>query len=124
MEYVHLISKILFIPQTSEQLIQSYLLWLGLFCVVNVTWDILSRHTPKFHLHRMKDKTGMLMGATSFCSSALVLGSLLDANTAAVVGATPVPTIIAGSVGVFLNVTALCPYSEEAAKNISQAPSE
>lgn len=112
MNYLYSTANILFIPQTSEQLVQAYLLWMALFFAVNVVWDIFSRRTPAFHLYRLKEKPSLAMGATSFCSSSLLLGSLLSPQTAIVVGATPVPTLIAGSVGVLLSLTALCPYTE------------
>ncbi|MFY0621934.1 MAG: hypothetical protein JXQ89_09585 [Pelagimonas sp.] len=115
MDYLISIPQIMFIPTTSEHLVHAYLLWMGLFFVVNVTWDILTKKTPKFHLHRLKDKTTLAMGATSFCSSSLLLGSLLSEKTATVVGATPVPTLIAGTVGILLSITALCPYTEQQA---------
>lgn len=104
-------------PKNADELVRCYLLWLFFFMAVNIIWDIVSRHTPRFHLLRIKDKVGVVMSATSCCSSALLLGSVLDKQTAVVVGGTPVPMVIAGSVGVFLSLASLCPYTEETLAN-------
>lgn len=102
----------MFIPQSTEELVHAYLLWLAVFFVVNVVWDMMSSVTPKFHFLKLKSKTEVVLGSTSFCSSALLIGSLLNQQTATVVGGAPVPTVIAGAVGVIMSLSTLCPYSE------------
>lgn len=101
---------IMIMPETSEQLVHCYLFWMLVFFVINILWDIRSPHTPPFHIHRFSEKANLIVGATSFCSSALLLGSVLNKATSIVVGATPVPLLIGAGLGLILSLSSLCPY--------------
>lgn len=97
-------------PQSSEQMLQTYLIWLVVFMVINVIWDILSPNTPPFHVNRLKDKIGVVVGSTSFSSGILIFSSAFDATTKTVVGSSPAALVVAGAVSLLLSASFLCPY--------------
>lgn len=99
-------------PQTAEQLVQAYLLWFVVFLLVNVVWDIFTPHTPKFHIHRLKDKVGVVVGSTSFCSSVLIIGATFNDATRDLVGNTPATLVIAAGAGFLMSIAYLCPYEQ------------
>lgn len=102
-----------FVPQTSEQLLQSYLIWFVVFVLVNVVWDIFTPKTPPFHVSRLKDKLIVAVGSTSFCSGLLIFSSAFNSGTNAVVGSTPATLVIAAAAGILLSISYICPYEAD-----------
>jgi len=90
-----------------------YLFWIGLFVTCNVTWDILSKKTPKFHITMLKHKVDILHHAATFCSSLLVVVSVVDEQVKHVATESVIPLIIAGFAGMFGAIPAICPYKFE-----------
>lgn len=101
-----------FAPQTSEQLLQSYLVWFAVFVLINVVWDIFTPKTPSFHMSRLKDKLSVAIGSTSFCSGLLIFSSAFNPATKVAVGNAPATLAIAAAAGILLSLSYICPYDE------------
>lgn len=87
-----------------------YFVWIAIFLGVNIVWDIQTRRTPKFHLDRLKDKYDVVYNAIAFCSSLLILVSLVSPTVQKLGKDTTVPLILAGFSGLLRALPALCPY--------------
>jgi hypothetical protein len=98
-------------PQTVADVGVYYLLWMALFLIINVTWDVCTTKTEPFHIEKMKEKTSILHSAAFFCSSLLMLLTIIEPNVWALAKETYLPIILAGASGVLTSIPALCPYS-------------
>ena len=93
-----------------------YLIWISIFFCINTIWDIITSKTPKFHIANMKDRMDVLYGASTFCSSLLILMGLVSPTVRQLSKDTIVPLILAGFAGILRGIPALCPYKPEAAE--------
>lgn len=87
-----------------------YFVWIAVFLLTNVVWDIRTKRTPVFHLDRLKDKSDVVYNAVAFCSSLLILVALVSPTVQGLGKDTTVPIILAGFSGLLRALPALCPY--------------
>ena len=113
-EYLSPMFRYLFAPQSATELAIYYLLWISIFLFINITWDIFTPKTETFHISRMKDKISTVHSASFFCSSLLLLLSVVEPPLFALAKDTYVPIILAGASGLLSSSPALCPYEIEA----------
>lgn len=90
-----------------------YFVWISVFLLVNVVWDINSPRTPPFHLHRMTEKYDVVYNAATFCSGLLILVALVSPTVAKLGKDTTVPLILAGIASLLRAVPAICPYKPD-----------
>jgi hypothetical protein len=100
----------IFAPADTPHLTAYYLFWIIVFFLIHVIWDVLTKKTPPFHLTMLREKVSVLHHASTFCSSTLVLTSLVSPAVAKVATDTAVPLILAGLSGILQAIPALCPY--------------
>lgn len=106
-------AKLAFFPSDVNQMTVFYLIWIGLFFSVNTIWDILTDKTPSFHIAMMKDKMDVLYGASTFCSSLLILIGLASPEVGKLSKDTILPLVLAGGAGLLRGLPALCPYKPD-----------
>jgi len=88
-----------------------YLIWIGLFLVINITWDICSRKTPSFDFSKLREgHINLLYAATNFASGLILLISITDAKVASAAQDTKIPIIIAGFSGIIYGISYISPY--------------
>ncbi|RVU14031.1 hypothetical protein [Methylobacterium oryzihabitans] len=102
-----------FFPSDVNQMTVFYLIWIGLFFIINTVWDIVTDKTPAFHIATMKDKMDVLYGASTFCSSLLILIGLVSPEVGKLSKDTILPLVLAGGAGILRGLPALCPYKPE-----------
>ena len=105
-----LLAHLLLLRSTSE-LAVCYLMWAATFLLINVTWDIGSSRTPRFHLLMLPAKVAVLHHAVAFCSCILVLAALVDESIRDLSEETVVPLVIAAIAGIMQALPAMCPYT-------------
>jgi hypothetical protein len=98
------------IPSKPSDLASFYLAWILTFVVVNILWDIKSSKTGTFHILDLKNKGEILHPATAFCSSLILLLSVVNPRLWEISKETYLPVIIAGASGIFNTIPSLCPY--------------
>lgn len=116
------LAKLAFFPSDVNQMTVFYLIWIGLFFIINTIWDIFTDKTPTFHIAMMKDKMDVLYGASTFCSSLLILIGLVSPEVGKLSKDTILPLVLAGGAGLLRGLPALCPYKPEAERKAT-APS-
>lgn len=84
--------------------------WAGLYMAVNLVWDILTPHTPRFHLSDLDGKIGTLWNGATFASSIMVISSAFSPATRDFAGDQVAPLLLAGTAGLFVTLSAICPY--------------
>lgn len=116
MGYVSGVFYYFFAPQTAGDVGIFYFLWITLFLVINIVWDIVSTNTGSFHIVNLRDKLATLHSATFFCSSLLMLMAVWEPNVWLLAKETYVPIILAGASGILSSLPYLCPYDVTALK--------
>lgn len=106
-------AKLAFFPSDVNQMTVFYLIWIGLFFSINTVWDIITDKTPSFHIAMMKDKMDVLYGASTFCSSLLILIGLASPEVGKLSKDTILPLVLAGGAGLLRGLPALCPYKPD-----------
>lgn len=87
-----------------------YLFWSSIFVAIHMVWDWKSPNTPRFHILNLKSKINVLFSATTFCSSVLILLSLINRDLFQILGNVTVPLFLAGASGILLTIPEICPY--------------
>lgn len=100
-------------PASVAELTHFYLLWMLLFLGVHVVWDWLSASTPALSLVRIAGKNSQLYAASTFASSFVLVLGLIDQKTSEVVGASPIPIILAGLSGLLNSFGSLVPQPDK-----------
>ena len=103
-----------FAPHNRGELATFYSVWFLLYCGIHIGWDACSKRTPKLELHHLKDKTGTLFSASTFCSSLLVVFSVWDTQVRNIATDYVVPFLITGGAGLFFAIGEISPYSKKA----------
>ncbi|MEH3118279.1 MAG: hypothetical protein PGN25_12005 [Methylorubrum populi] len=106
--------KVVFLPADVGEMTVYYLIWISIFFFINIFWDIRTSKTPSFHIANMKDKMDVLYGASTFCSSLLILIGLVSPTVKQLAKDTILPLILAGCAGILRGIPSLCPYKPEA----------
>ena len=110
----HAVIKYALFPSDVAEMSVYYLFWIVFFFAINTTWDVITDKTPKFHIANMKDRMDVLYGASTFCSSLLILIGLVSPTVKQLSKDTVVPLVLAGFAGLLRGLPALCPYKPEA----------
>lgn len=84
--------------------------WGGLYVAINLVWDVLTPQTPPFHLSDLDTKVGTLWNGATFASSIMVVSSAFSPETREFAGDHVVPLLLAGTAGLFVTLSAICPY--------------
>ena len=122
MSALWIIAKFTLAPPDTVSLTIFYLFWIVLFLFINISWDIATPNTPSFHIESLKGKINVVHHGVAFCSSLLVVVSLLNPAVREVARDTMVPLLIAGISGMLLTIPALCPYSPRNAERDAVVP--
>ena len=110
----HATIKYTLFPADVGEMSVYYFIWISFFFIVNTAWDIFTPKTPAFHIANMKDRMDVLYGASTFCSSLLILMGLISPTVRQLSKDTIVPLVLAGFAGILRGLPALCPYKPEA----------
>lgn len=100
-------------PSSVRELSVYYLIWISTFLSINITWDVVTPNTPRFHFSNLKGKITTLYAAATFSSSFLLILSLFSEAVVKLVGDTLVPLILAGMTGILCAISELCPYTPQ-----------
>lgn len=101
---------LLFSPSESSGVAEFYAIWITLFLLVNVGWDILTPRTASFHLSHISEKVDTLFSATTFASSFYLLLTIFQQTQTVLSGSAKVPLVISAFSGVLVSIKYLCPY--------------
>lgn len=110
-------------PYDTPHLTAYYLIWITFFVLVNSIWDWRSKRTRPFHFLHLKEKSNLLYDGSSFCSSLLVIMSLISVDVQKLSTSITIPLLIAGGSGLLRSIVALCPYKLEDIKEPAAASS-
>lgn len=102
--------RMLFTPSEASGVAEFYALWITMFLVANVLWDILTPRTEPFHLSHLSEKVDTLFSATTFSSSLYLLLTVFQQQTTTLTGSAKIPLIISAFSGVLVSLKYLCPY--------------
>jgi hypothetical protein len=100
----------MFVPTQDSGVGEFYALWMTLFVLINVAWDVLTPRTDPFHLVHLPEKVDTLFSATTFASSLFLLLTIFQKETLEISGASKVPIVISGISGLLISLRYLCPY--------------
>jgi hypothetical protein len=92
--------------------------WAGLYVFINLGWDILTPKTPRFHLSHLDSKVGTLWNGVTFASSIMVVSSAFSPATRDFAGDQVAPLLLAGTAGLFVTLSAICPYKPRKQREI------
>ncbi len=70
--------KFLYNPNTADELIQFYFVWVIALLLIHVVWDHFSSHTPKRRLSDLQNKVSELYSAATVTSSVLLATIMLN----------------------------------------------
>jgi hypothetical protein len=108
----------MFAPAGPGDLGICYLIWIGIFIILNISWDIGTPKTKPFHIVKLKDKTGILHHGASFCSSLLLIVAIFDPKVWDLAKESYIPIILAGASGILTSIPAICPYKLDHEGNV------
>lgn len=110
------LTNFMFSPNLASGVGEFYALWITLFVVVNVIWDILTPRTEPFHFSHLSEKVDTLFSSTTFASSLYLMLTVFQQETTILTGSSKVPLIISAFSGVLISIRYLCPYDIPARK--------
>lgn len=114
----------LFAPRIKSDLPIYYLIWIGLFVMTNILWDVGTHRTKRFHLIDVSKKLGIVHQGSFFCSSLLLIIAAFNHGVWQMTEESYIPILIAGISGILASIPALCPYKLDAAGNVVQAAAD
>lgn len=115
--------RLLVIPQTTTELAAFYVAWTCAYMAINITWDVVWRRTPDFHVSSLDKKIPTLWHGMTFASCLLLIVSPFDAGVRTLVDAAVAPIILAGFAGLLVSISSICPY-RTSVKTAEATPAE
>jgi hypothetical protein len=107
---VLLIFHIVLAPSDVNELMYFYLVWIVMFLLINIVWDIYSPNTPKFHFSEIGGKVTLLHPASFLCSSILIIVACINPQVWKLAEEIKIPILLTGISGILTSVSACCPY--------------
>ena len=101
-----------FSPSSSNELGIFYFLWMLLFLIINILWDIYSHHTENFNIRNISSKTSIVMHAATFSNSFLILLATIQPDVEKAAGDLKIPLIMAGMIGIMFSLSGLSPHDK------------
>jgi hypothetical protein len=96
-------------PGTRGELAQFYILWVLLYFIVHLVWDIVSSHTAPFEFRHLGNKLGVVFSGTTFATSLALLLGTMDPGLFKLLGSTTLPIVVAAYCGILVSVSQLSP---------------
>jgi hypothetical protein len=109
---------LMFSPTESSGVAEFYAIWITIFLLVNICWDILTPRTDGFHLSHLSEKVDTLFSATTFASSIYLLFTVFQQEQTVLSGSAKIPLIISAISGALVSIKYLCPYEIPARKKL------
>lgn len=109
---------LLFSPTEASGVAEFYAIWITIFLLVNICWDIFTPRTGGFHLSHMSEKVDTLFSATTFASSIYLLLTVFQQQQTVLSGSAKIPLIISAISGALVSIKHLCPYEIPARKKL------
>jgi TRAP-type C4-dicarboxylate transport system permease large subunit len=113
---------LMFSPTEASGVAEFYAIWITMFLLVNICWDIFTPRTGGFHLSHMSEKVDTLFSATTFASSIYLLLTVFQQEQTVLTGSAKIPLIISAISGALVSIKYLCPYEIPARKKLQIDP--
>lgn len=107
------LGALLFSPTDKGTLAGFYCIYILLYVLIHVTWDIRTPRTPPFHVGRLRDKTDILHSSVTLTSSWLLILTIWQPAVEKLANDVMVPIILAGFSGILYGIGKLCPYEDD-----------
>jgi len=98
-------------PASTSDISVFYFIWMGIYFVIHVVWDICTPHTEPFHWSKLKEKQGQIFSASAFASNLLLIFSTI--NPDAVLRDYTIPICISGFSGLIYGIGNICPHTKQ-----------
>lgn len=108
------LSSLWYSPQTTDELTKFYCIICISYMLVHITWDCISKKTPKFALENLQYKLNELYSSSTFATSSFFIVIIFDMkNPLRTSDAFIFPLIVASLTGFMISISAIVPKQDK-----------